>query len=135
MRTAWLILLLLLSACASLPKAPSAVPADKVLVYIYRRAIPIGPEDLHVYDGQTDLGALGPGDYLDYLADPGVRIFKPVAANAGSMPYATTLVGGRTYYLLAYFLGDEFKSAAALTPMDEATAKAQMTGLKEIPQP
>lgn len=134
-RSAWLCLLLLLSGCASLSQVQPAVPTDKALVYVYRRAIPVGPEDLHIYDGQKDLGSLGTGSDLHYLADPGPRIFKAVAQGSGSMPYATTLVSGRTYYLVAYFLGNEFKSAAALTPMDEASAKAQMAALKDVSQP
>lgn len=132
MHRLWLLVLLLLSACASLNQAPPSVPADKAHVYIYRRAVPFGPAEMQVYDGQKPLGVLTGGSYLDFMADPGTRVFKAVAANSGSMPYATTLVGGRSYYFLAYFLGEQSKGDAALTPMDAATATTQMKDLKVV---
>jgi len=135
LRRLWPIALLLLSACASLNQAPPSVPPDKAHVYIYRRAVPFGPAGMQVYDGQKPLGVLTGGSYLDYMTDPGTRVFKTVAANSGSMPYATTLAGGRTYYFLAYFLGDQSRGSAALTPMDEVTATAQMKDLKAISPP
>ena len=135
MRRLWPLALLLLSACASLNQGPPSVPPDKAHVYIYRRAVPFGPTEMRIYDGQKPLGVLTGGSYLDYLADPGTRVFKAVGAGAGSMPYATTLSGGRTYYLLAYFLGDQSKGDAALTPMDAATATTQMKDLKAISPP
>lgn len=135
MRRIWPIVLLLLSACASLNQGPPPVPADKAHVYIYRRAVPFGPTEMQIYDGQKGLGTLTSGSYMDLMADPGTRVFKAVAADSGSMPYATTLAGGRTYYFLAYFLGEQSKGDAALTPMDAATATAQMKGLKVISPP
>jgi hypothetical protein len=134
MRRLWPIALLLLSACASLNQAPS-VPIDKAHVYIYRRAVPFGPAEMQVYDGQKPLGVLIGGSYLDYMADPGTRVFKALAPGSGNMRYATTLAGGRTYYFLAYFLGAQTKGDAALTPMDAATAAAQMKDLKVVNPP
>lgn len=130
MRRLWPVLFLLLGACATLTPGPPPVPADKALVYVYRRAVPVGPATLHIFDGQKDIGALAYGTFLDYTADPGPRAFKAVVAGSGSMPYATTLSGGRTYYFLAYILGDELRDEPALTPMDAATATAQMKDLK-----
>lgn len=135
MRRFWPILFLLVSACATLHQAPTTVPAGKALVYVYRRAIPFGPAEMHVYDGQQDKGVLTNGSYLDFMADPGPRAFKVVAGDSRSMPYATTLDGGHTYYFLAYFLGEQSKGDAALTPMDADTAKVQMANLKPIDQP
>ena len=131
----WPLALLILSACASLNQGSPSVPPDKAHVYIYRRAVPFGPTEMQVYDGQKPLGVLTGGSYLDYLADPGTRVFKAVAIGTGSMPYATTLAGGRTYYLLAYFLGDQSKGDAALTPTDAVTAAAQMKDLKALSPP
>ena len=135
MRRLWPIALLLLSACATLTQAPPSAPADKAHVYIYRRAIPFGPAEMQIYDGQKLLGTLAIGSYLELMADPGTRVFKAVAADSGSMPYATTLSGGRTYYFLAYFLGEQARGNAALTPMDASTASAQMKGLKVASPP
>jgi hypothetical protein len=90
---------------------------------------------VQVYDGQRPLGILTGGSYLDFMADPGTRVFKAVAADSGSMPYATTLARGRTYYFLAYFLGEQSRGDAALTPMDATTATAQMANLKPVQPP
>lgn len=136
MKRLWPILLLLLSACSTLHEAPiTNVPADKAHVYVYRRAVPFGPADMRVYDGQIDRGVLTNGSYLDFMADPGPRAFKVVAGTSGSMPYATTLSGGRTYYFLAYYLGEQSKGDASLTPMDQTTASAQMKGLQSATPP
>ena len=132
---AWPLLLLFLGACATLAPGPAPVPADKARVYIYRRAVPIGPVTLHIFDGQKDIGALSYGTYLDYTADTGPRVFKAIVAGSGSMPYATTLNGGRTYFFLAYFLGDQIRGEPALTPMDAVTATDQMKGLKPANPP
>ena len=131
MRRLWPILFLLMTACASMTQ----VPADKAHVLVYRRAVPFGPAEMHIFDGVRDMGILTDGTYLDFMADPGPRAFKAVAPNTGSMPYATTLSGGRTYYFLAYFLGDQSRGDAALTPMDEDTAKTQMANLKLVTPP
>lgn len=90
---------------------------------------------MQIFDGQKPLGTLTSGSYLDFMADPGTRVFKAAAAGSGTMPYATTLAGGRTYYFLAYFLGAQTKGDAALTPMDAATATAQMKDLKAVSPP
>jgi hypothetical protein len=134
-RKLWPIALLLLSACASLNQTPLSVPPDKAHVYIYRRAVPFGPAEMQIYDGQKDLGILTSGSYMDFMADPGTRVFKALAPGSGNMPYATTLAGGRTYYFLAYFLGEQSIGNAALTPMDSTTATAQMKDLKPATKP
>ncbi|HEV2111567.1 MAG TPA: hypothetical protein VGT99_09455 [Gammaproteobacteria bacterium] len=90
---------------------------------------------MHIFDGQKDIGALTYGTYLDYTAATGPRVFKAIVAGSGSMPYATTLNGGRTYYFLAYFLGDQIRGEPALTPMDAATATAQIKDLKPANPP
>ena len=127
-----LLLLLLLAACAAIPPATqlSSLPPGKALVHIYRRAIPLGPVSLSVFDGGNAIGNLPEGSYLDYYADPGPNVFKAVAPGADNIPYATSLVAGQAYYLMVYFLGDQAKGNAAITQVDEATAAKQMMDLK-----
>ena len=125
----WPLLLLALCACA-IVQAPPSAPPGKALVYAYRRAIPIGPATVHVFDGGKDVGALSGGTYLDFIADPGPRVFRAVVAGSSSMPYGTTLDAGRTYYFLVYLLGDQLRGIPALTPMDAASASAQVKDLK-----
>ncbi len=133
---------LLLSACASTPpRSPApvptvapvpAIPAGKAVVHIYRRDIPFGPASLSVYDGQTFVGALPVGSYLDYYADPGPRSLKVIGSGTGSIPYATSFRAGQGYYLMVYFLGSQDKGDASLAPVDPATAIGQMASLKPI---
>lgn len=134
MQRFWPLLLVVLSACASL-QGPPAPPPGKTQVYIYRRALPIGPAAIHIFGGGKDLGALSGGTYLGFLTDPGPEVFKAVVAGARSIPYGTTLDGGHTYYFLVYLLGDQMRGIPTLAPMDAATAAAQMKGLKPAPGP
>jgi len=127
LRQASLALLLLLAGCAAIPPA---VPPDKALVHIYRRAQPPNPADIAVFDGTRQIGALPEGSYLDYLTDPGPRVFKAEAPNAGNIPYATSLAAGQTYWFMVYILGDQLRGNAAIAPMDQATAEKQMATLK-----
>ncbi|HEY4128686.1 MAG TPA: hypothetical protein VGN70_11605 [Gammaproteobacteria bacterium] len=137
-------LVLLLSACASAPPhAPAssaaapvpAIPAGKAAVHIYRREIPFGPPSLSIYDGQTPVGALTVGTYLNYYADPGPRSLKVRGTGVGNIPYATSFRAGQDYYLMVYFLGDQDKGDASLAPVDTATAINQMASLKPVVLP
>lgn len=130
MRRFWIGLGLLLAGCAELPPA---APPGKALVHFYRRAIPLGPANLVLVDDRRTLGSLPDGTYLDYVADPGPRVFKAMAPGTSSIPYATTLVAGQVYYLMVYFLGDQARGNAAVTPMDAATAAKHMASLKPAP--
>ena len=132
LRKLWPLGLLALAACASLAPAP---PPPQAQVVVYRRAIAPDAGPLHIYDGEKDLGMLPGGSYLNYLADPGPRIFRAVRPGTTNLPYATSLVAGRRYYLLAYILGDQRRGQPALTQMDAATAAAQIKNLKAIPPP
>lgn len=131
MRQLWPLLLLLLGACATVAP-PSAPPPTQAQVFIYRRAIAPGVRPVHIYDGKKDVGWLPGGSYLDYLADPGPRVFRAVLPGNIDLPYATSLVAGRTYYLLVYTLGDQRTGQATLTQMDSASAIAQIEGLKAV---
>jgi hypothetical protein len=127
--------LLLLAACASHPVAPSAPaipvsPPDKAMVHVYRRAIPLGPATLSVYDGQTLVGRLISGTYFQYLADPGPRSLKAVGLGAGSIPHATSFRAGQEYYFMVYFLGNQDTGNATITQVDAATAQAVLASLK-----
>lgn len=144
MRRVLICLLLLLSACATQPPAPSTaptasaptaapIPAGKADVHIYRRAIGLGPTVLSIYDGPRPLGALPVGTYIQYYADPGPRALKAVGPGAGSIPYATTFVAGHSYYFSVYFLGDRQHGNASLSPVDAAKATEQMAALKPAP--
>lgn len=132
MRKLWLLLLLLLGACSSLPPAPVApvVPADKSIVHLYRRAIPVGPANLLVTDGARPIGSLAIGGRMDYLADPGPRVFQAAVPGMRSMPYATTLKVGQEYWFMVYFLGDQATGYTAIAPVDAGTAEKQMAPLK-----
>jgi hypothetical protein len=141
MRRLSLLFLSLLAACASQPPAPApipapaaatapAIPAGKAAVHIYRRAIPLGPAVLSIYDGSSLVGGLRSGTYLDYYADPGARSLKASGPGASSIPYATTFKAGQSYWLVVYFLGDQARGDASLAPVDAATAEKQMAGLK-----
>jgi hypothetical protein len=135
-------LVLLVSACAvAPPKAPApapavahvpVIPAGKAVVHIYRREIPFGPASLSIYDGQTFVGALPVGSYVNYYADPGPRSLKVIGSGTGSIPYATSFRAGQDYYLMVYFLGSQDKGDASLAPVDPATAIGQMAPLKPI---
>jgi len=145
MRRYLICLLLLLSACATRPQAPvtapvpaapaapaapSIPPPGKAEVHIYRRAIPLGPTVLSIYDGARSLGALPVGTYIQYYADPGPRSLKAVGQGSSSIPYATTFVTGHSYYFSVYFLGDQQSGNASLAPVDAAKATAQLAALK-----
>lgn len=134
LRKSWLLVLLLLGACATAPPAPTipALPAGKALVHIYRRAIPFGPPNLSLFDGGNLIGHLPGGSYLDDYADPGPHIFKVAAPGNTSIPYATSLVAGQTYYFMVYILGNQQRGNAAITPVDAATAAKQMADLKPV---
>lgn len=135
MRKIVLGLLLLLAACASapppvvIPSAP-AVPATKAMVHFYRRAIPLGPATLSIYDGQTLVGSLTSGTYFQYLADPGPRSLKAVGPGAGSILHATSFRAGQEYYFMVYFLGNQDTGNATVTQVDAATAQAALATLK-----
>ena len=90
----------------------------------------MGPANLAVFDSASLIGTLPEGTYLDYYADPGPNIFKAMAPGADTIPYATSLVAGQTYYLMVYFYGDQTRGAAAITPVDAVTATRQMVTLK-----
>jgi len=144
MRRYLICLLLLLSACATRPQAPvtapvpaapaapaaPSIPPGKAEVHIYRRAIPLGPTVLSIYDGARSLGALPVGTYIQYYADPGPRSLKAVGQGSSSIPYATTFVAGHSYYFSIYFLGDQQSGNASLAPVDAAKATAQLAALK-----
>lgn len=141
MRRLWLPLLLLLGACATQAPMPApspappattapAIPAGKAYVHLYRRAIPLGPAVLSIYDSGRSVGGLRSGTYLNYYADPGARSLKAVGPGAGSLPYATTFKAGQTYYFMVYFLGDQAKGDASIAPVDAATAAHEMAALK-----
>jgi len=138
MRRLGLCLLLFLSACATAPHQPSgpsgpplpAIPAGKALVHIYRRALPFGPAELSIYDGNVLVGVLPVGSYVDYYADPGPRSLRIVGGGPGSLPHAASFNAGQTYYFMIYFIGDQDKGDASLAPMDAATAIGQMASLK-----
>jgi len=130
-------LLLLLAACASAPpvttpSAPAAptVPADKALVHMYRRAIPLGPGILSIYDGNALVGSLTSGTYFQYLADPGPRSLQAIGQGAGSIPHAASFRAGQEYYFMVYFLGDQDTGNATITQVDTATAQAALASLK-----
>jgi len=127
-------LLLLLAACASTPpvSAPSAptVESTKALVHVYRRAIPLGPATLSIYDGQTLVGTLTSGTWFQYLADPGPRSLKAIGPGAGSIPHATSFRAGQEYYFMVYFLGNQDTGNATITQVDAATAQAALSTLK-----
>lgn len=131
-------LLLFLAACASAPPAvvaPSApatpaVPAGKALVHLYRRAIPLGPATLSIYDGPTLVGTLTSGTYFQYQADPGPRSLKAIGPGAGTIPYATSFRAGQEYWFMVYFLGNQESGNATITPVDAATAQAALLPLK-----
>ncbi|MGE5625958.1 MAG: hypothetical protein ACM3ZT_10470 [Bacillota bacterium] len=127
-RLGLLSIFLLLAACAALP--PAGPPPDKALVHVYRRALPPGPPEIALFDGAQPMGHLTAGSLLDYLTVPGPRLFKAEAQGLGSLPYATTLTGGRTYWFMIYVLGDQLRGNVTLAPMDEATAEKQMAALK-----
>lgn len=125
MRRLWILLPLILTACASLPPG-------KAEVYLYRRAVPLGQSRLTgitVYDGNTRVGTLQDGSYLHYYADPGPRAFRATAVSRDTIPYATTLKAGQTCYLLVYSLGGQAGGDIAITPVDQATAQAQLASL------
>jgi hypothetical protein len=105
------------------------------VVHIYRREIPFGPANLSIYDGQTLVGVLAVGTYVEYYADPGPRSLKVIGTGAGNIPYATSFRAGQDYYLMIYFLGDQDKGDASLAPVDAATAIGQMASLKPIAGP
>ena len=132
LRKSWLILLLLLGACATVPPA---IPPGKAAVHLYRRAIPIGPASLSVFDGGSPIGTLPVGSYLDYFAAPGPHVFMAAAPGTGSIPYATSLVTGQTYYFMVYILGDQQRGNATIAEVDEATAAKQMGSLKPVINP
>lgn len=130
-------LLLLLAACASAPpvttpSAPPApaVPAGKALVHVYRRAIPLGPAVLSIYDGSVFVGTLTAGTYFQYLADPGPRSLQAIGQGAGSIPHATTFRAGQEYWFMVYFLGSQDTGNATITQVDAATAQAALAALK-----
>jgi len=145
MRRSVICLILLLSACATQPPAPSTsvtapapastlplnavIPAGKAAVHIYRRAVPLGPAVLSIYDGARPLGQLPVGTRIDYYADPGPRALKVVGQGVGILPYATTFNAGQSYYFVVYFLGDQQKGDASLAPVDAAKAAAQIAPL------
>lgn len=140
MRKFGFLLLSLLAACSSLRPAETATPPPtatavapiptQAIVHFYRRGVPVGPIYMTLYDGGNRIGDLIRGTYLDYDTAPGPRVFKATGAGAGSIPYATSLKAGQSYYLLVYFLGSPQQGNAAITPMDPATATAQMAPLK-----
>ncbi len=138
MRRLGLCLLLFLSACATAPQQPAvpptapvpAIPAGKAVVHIYRRAIPLGPVSVSIYDGNVLVGTLPVGTYFDYYADPGPRTLRVVGGGPGTLPRATSFSAGQTYYFMVYFLGDQDKGDANFAPMDAATAIGQMAPLK-----
>ena len=125
---------MLLAACASAPPltTPSApaVPADKALVHVYRRAIPLGPNDLSIYDGQALVGTLASGTWFQYLADPGPRSLKAIGSGTGSIPHATSFRAGQEYYFMVYFLGNQESGNATITQVDAATAQSVLASLK-----
>ena len=129
-------LLLFLAACASAPPpvattppAP-AVPATKAIVHFYRRAIPLGPTTLFIYDGQTLVGSLVSGTYFQYEADPGPRSLKAIGSGAGSIPHAASFRAGQEYWFMVYFLGSQDSGNATITQVDAATAQAALSTLK-----
>jgi|GEM_PF-3124754 len=137
MRRLGLCLLLFLSACATAPQKPAvpaaplpAIPAGKAVVHIYRRAIPLGPSSVSIYDGNVLVGTLPVGTYFDYYADPGPRSLRVVGGGTGSLPHAANFAAGQTYYFTVYFIGNQDKGDASLAPMDAATAIGQMAPLK-----
>ena len=130
-------LLLFLAACASAPPvtpppapATPAVPADKALVHFYRRAIPLGPATLSIYDGNILVGSLPSGTYFQYLADPGPRSLKAIGQGAGTIPHATTFRAGQEYWFMVYFLGSQDTGNATITQVDAATAQVALSALK-----
>ena len=137
MRKIALGLLLFLAACASAPPvttpaAPSApvVPATKALVHMYRRAIPLGPAVLSIYDGNAVVGSLTSGTYFQYLADPGPRSLQAIGKGAGTIPHATTFRAGQEYWFMVYFLGSQDTGNATITQVDAATAQTALATLK-----
>jgi hypothetical protein len=129
-------LLLFLAACASAPPpvaTPSALPAappTQAVVHLYRRAIPLGPATLSIYDGATLVGALQSGTYLNYLAAPGPRSLKAIGPGAGTIPHATSFRAGQEYYFMVYFLGNQQSGNATITQVDADTARAALATLK-----
>jgi hypothetical protein len=133
-------LLLFLAACASAPPtntpatpavpAAPVIPATQALVHVYRRAIPLGPVTLSIYDGAVLVGSLTSGTWFQYLADPGPRSLKAVGPGAGSIPHAATFRAGQEYYFMVYFLGNQDTGNATITQVDAATAQAALASLK-----
>jgi hypothetical protein len=127
-------LALFLAACATTPPATTpAAPAKastQATVHIYRRAIPLGPVTLSIYDGDALVGSVASGTYFQYLADPGPRSLKAVGPGAGSVPYATSFRAGQDYYLMVYFLGNQDTGNATITQVDTTTAQAALASLK-----
>lgn len=130
MRKIALGLLLFLAACASVPPVAPAAESTKALVHVYRRAIPLGPVSLSIYDGAALVGTLQSGTYFQYLADPGPRSLKAIGPGTGSIPYATSFRAGQDYYFMVYFLGNQDSGSATITQMDAATAQAALGNLR-----
>jgi hypothetical protein len=89
--------------------------------------------EVEIYDGKQLMGGLPPGSYLFFYAPPGPRVFKAMAPGTiGSIPYATTLNAGQTYYFLIYLLGDQLTGNVSIAPADSQTANMAMASLKLI---
>ena len=113
-RTTSILMILLslgLQGCATGPpfQPVAEIPADKVLVYIYRPGAIFGSGvvyDVHV--GEKEIVALRPKGYFPYFAAPGETEFW--SRTEAKATVATNLSEGETYYLrggvgLGFFVG------------------------------
>jgi hypothetical protein len=135
-------LLMMMSACASVPLAPPEMdmkaknmtaPKDKALVYLYRNetfgaAIKLNVNVDGKYAGQT-----ASKTYFMWLLAPGKHEFQTVAENTSNV--SLDAKAGQTYYVWQEVKMGAWSAGAKLQLVDKETGKKGVEESKLIAEP
>ena len=126
-----LVGILSLSGCASTAIMTRAdvihAPDSNHALVTFLRPARYGPEQFGVWDGENFVGALSPGSFTQYLAEPGEHIFLAQARrNFGYIE--ANLKGGKKYYVMIKKLSGGRTTGYGFNPItrNEAISQAKI---------
>jgi hypothetical protein len=131
-----LVLLVLTTACSSLPTGPqsssvSAPRPNTATVYFYRpQNSPGGAVGIDITDNGIDIGNLQNGTYFVYHANPGQHTFTATTDTPSTQNFK--LQAGATYYIKANVVPRQHLFQPSLSVVFDLQGQAAIQNLKRL---